>query len=466
MNNSKLINVLTSFSAQEWKSFRLFVASPYFNNRSILIKMLDYLWRIHPEFREDKLKKEILFNHLFPYEKYDDKKLRYEISYLFKLLEKFLQINELEKDDSIQKQYLLKAYVNKKLSKQFQLYVKKVKKEIAELDTFHFSNYQYQHEIADLSDDNFINKNIRRYDRNIQDSADYLDLYYISKKLRYLCSMLDRQQVLNMPYLLRGMQSLETLLLDEFYSERADIKIFYDVFKILRKPKEDSLYENLVLELKNYQAQLTKSDLQVVYRLLINHSARMIRAGKEAYVENTLELYINGLDQGLFLQGGYLSPWTFKNIVSLGLRLNRYEWAEEFIQYNQEILNPKFQKDVVSFNLADLTFHQKNYEKTLYHLKQLNYTDIYFNLNGRVLLLKVYFHLEEEKALSSLLKSFTLYLRRNKTIAVNTRQSYLNFCSFLKRTIKKSKTRKTDLKEEISATKLLIDRKWLLGINE
>ena len=50
-------------------------------------------------------------------------------------------------------------------------------------------------------------------------------------------------------------------------------------------------------------------------------------------------------------------------------------------------------------------------------LLKVEFNDVYYHLDSKSLLMKVYFELDEYDAFSSLVDAFKIYLRRNQTIS-------------------------------------------------
>ena len=80
------------------------------------------------------------------------------------------------------------------------------------------------------------------------------------------------------------------------------------------------------------------------------------------------------------------------------------------------------------------------------------------------MLLRIYFETNEGEALFALIASFSIYLRRNKKIAKDVRESYLNFASILGRIVRATKDKYPSITEKINNTKQLANRNWLLEI--
>ena len=82
------------------------------------------------------------------------------------------------------------------------------------------------------------------------------------------------------------------------------------------------------------------------------------------------------------------------------------------------------------------------------------------------MLIKIYYEIDEEEALLSLIASFTIYLKRNKKIASNIINTYLNFTSLTYQIIKAKPNKLPAILEKIKTIEPLTDRRWLISIGE
>ena len=96
-------------------------------------------------------------------------------------------------------------------------------------------------------------------------------------------------------------------------------------------------------------------------------------------------------------------------------------------------------------------------------LQEVNLKEVLFNLDARRLLARIYYQLEEIYSLDSLIESSKIYLHRQKDIGYQ-KEMYSNFFKFLEKLLKlnNSNEEKQKLHEEISETKLVAERDWLL----
>jgi len=65
MKDSKLISLFSTFEKKEWRRFREFLESPYFNKRKDIVKLYQYIASLAPDFPEAKLNNAFVFKKYF-----------------------------------------------------------------------------------------------------------------------------------------------------------------------------------------------------------------------------------------------------------------------------------------------------------------------------------------------------------------------------------------------------------------
>ncbi|MEM6317653.1 MAG: hypothetical protein AAF960_08280, partial [Bacteroidota bacterium] len=124
----------------------------------------------------------------------------------------------------------------------------------------------------------------------------------------------------------------------------------------------------------------------------------------------------------------------------------------------------EFRENAVTYNTATLYFYQKKYDKVIQLLNQVEYEDLAYNLNSKLMLIAVYYETDEIEPLYSLFESFRVYLNRKKEITQDHKKFYTNFIKFTKKLTKviPGDKRVIDkLKSEIGETKGIANLKWL-----
>jgi len=467
MTDSKLIFLLKTFKKSEWRRFREFLASPYFNKRTDLIAFFAYIASVAPDFSEKKLAKEIIYKKLYPKQDYDDKTMRYLMNYTLKAAEEFLGQQKME-SKALRNNYILEELVDRELEKHSKRYFEKIAKNQDQVKERSSEFYYAKFRLADTANKQFNNQILRKDDANLAHAAANLDIFYFANKLKYSCEMLVRKKIFSTDYDLRFTNTIyEHLLSNEIVNEPL-IDIYCQVYSTLAKEDASENFEVLKKLIRDHHDLLPDFEKKNIYLYTINYCMRQIEhnINRIYYANESLDLYLKGIKEEFLFSNGYLSPWTFKNVVKMGFNLKKYDWTEQFIQDYYTKLAPEFQEDALHYNLADLFYRKKNYQESQYHLQLVEYSDIFYGIDSKAMLLKIYYENEEIESLFSLIASFSIYLRRNKKISTNFRDTYLNFTMLLQQVVRATRGKIPKVIDNINSTELLTNRNWLLKICE
>ena len=124
------------------------------------------------------------------------------------------------------------------------------------------------------------------------------------------------------------------------------------------------------------------------------------------------------------------------------------------------------EQNALNYNLANLYFHKKEYDKVIELLREVEYKNIVYSVGSKILLICTYYELNEDMALDSLTDSFRIFLRRNQLISKESKQRCMNMVRFTKKlaTIPPfDKTAVEKLKTQIENCKALISKKMVVG---
>ena len=467
MTRSKLIFLLETFKKTEWRRFKEFLASPYFNKRMDLIAFFDYIAAVYPNFSDKKIAKAVVFKKLYPNQPYDDKQMRYLMNYTLKAAEEFLGQQRID-NLSLKDNYILEALVDRKLEKHSKRYFEKIADDQEGIQEKSINYYYAKYKLADTANKHFNNQDLRKdnLNLNLKLAAENLDLFYFYYKLKYSCEMLNRQKVFSTKYDLAFTNLLYEYLDKKDVQEEPLIAIYFQIFTLLTKEDAVENFENLKRLIQKHNQVIPSIEKQHIYSYAINYCGRQIKFNNRInyYANQCLNLYLEGIQQEFFFINGYLSPWNFKNVVKLAVNLKKYDWTATFIQEYYKKLAPEFQEDALHFNLADLAYRRQNYKDAQYHLLLVEYSDVFYTVGAKTMLLKIYYENDEQEPLFSLIASFSIYLRRNKKISNAFRETYLNFTMLLHQIIRARKDKIPLIVEKIKQTESLTSRNWLLQI--
>lgn len=462
MENSKLVELFRSLDPVEVQQLREFVASPYFNKNEDLVKLVNYLSEARLEDSLYKVNKEYVFGLLFPEIPFDKKRLGYLMNYALKLAERYLAIRRFEEKDSFAQAYTLKEFEKRKLNKHYNFLHKKIGSEINEKKLRPADTFYLKLELSRIEADYFHSQQIRKGDSTIEAVSASLDDYYFFLKLKYGCEMLNRQALLTKEYDLGFVEKVREHLNNK-ENLHPFIDLYLQIFSLLSTKKE-SYFENIMNLLDIHTGRLENHELRDVYLYSINFSLRKLRTNPKVYIDKALELYTKGIESKVLFDEEALSPFTFANVVKLALTKGKFDWIEKFIYDQNENIIPKFREDALHYSLADLHYHKKDYPQVFIHINQLQYSDMYYQLGARMIMMKTYYESDEGDALVSLIASFLQFLRRNGQIATNIKKSYSNFCMVMNKILRHDERKREAIKEQIQSLQPLAERGWLLNI--
>ncbi len=461
MEKSKLIALLKSLNSRELRELKDFVASPFFNKNKELLNFYLYLKKQAPKFAARHIDRRKAFAQLYPDRPFDEKQMHYLMSFLLKLAEQYLGWQHYTKQ-LIQPQCdILSELSDRKLDKHYHFVLTTTQKKLMAAPQKDVAWYQQQYSLADISYQQFLRKNVRRYDTSLQQAADQLDEYYLLNKLKYSCEMLSQQKAIAVHYHQPLVKQLIAYL-NQHPSPKPLIAIYYHLLQLQLHADETHYFDALKSLIYQHADHIQPQELAGIYIHAANYCVQKIRAGHTHFGDETLALYVDGIEREALFEKGFLNPWIYKNVVKLGLSLRRYDWTETFIHQYTPMLEAEFRADALHYNLAELCYYRRQYDAALEHIHQVQYSDIHYNLGARKLFLKIYYEQGAEEALLSQLAAFNIFLKRNKLIPTNVKAPYKHFNQLLADLMKRNKRSMVGLADKIQNTNPLTDRPWLM----
>ena len=112
MYNSRLITILRHIDKREYRKINDLVNSPYFNKNQDVVQLYEYLRKLAPAFKPEKLIKEDVFKKAFPNQKITPARQNKLMFRLRELLEAHLAIQYADKNPHLIANFLSKQYAN------------------------------------------------------------------------------------------------------------------------------------------------------------------------------------------------------------------------------------------------------------------------------------------------------------------------------------------------------------------
>ena len=459
MEKSKLLDLLSTFSNQEWRDFRDMIRSPYFNRNEDIIRLGDWLGTNIGR----PLERNAVFKAALPGTRYQEAQMNHIMSDLLKLGEQFVGMAYLEKNSFWSDYFSLHALSERGLDKHYRHLFEKKQHALSVASNLGSRHYWERYWLNDLESNRLSQELGGKHNTFVQLASDSLDNFYLAEKLRLACFMLTSERLLAVPYQIRMAEEAADYLSRHPLPEQAPaVKAYFLVFQLLHTQDAHAAFEQLRDALPALQSQLSHIETEEIYQYIINYCNLQIMQLQEKYLPEAFNLYVQGIESGVMIKNGQLSPWHFKNMIKLALRLKKYDWTEQFIQSHAHLLPADLREDAFHFNLAELYYYTGQNDKAQWHLNQVESSDISYNLGAKIMLAKIYYETDAFDALESLLHAFVIYLRRSRSLSEEIRRTYLNFASLLQRLMQARPDQHAALRTKIESTKLLAAKTWLL----
>jgi anaerobic selenocysteine-containing dehydrogenase len=95
---------------------------------------------------------------------------------------------------------IIDSYKKLKLNKHYQYTLEKTQQQLQQIPFKEIEQYWYLHKLIETDANRFESRNQRTTRNSIMPVIESLDIFYITKKLRYLCEAANRNDVLNIGY--------------------------------------------------------------------------------------------------------------------------------------------------------------------------------------------------------------------------------------------------------------------------
>jgi hypothetical protein len=146
--------------------------------------------------------------------------------------------------------------------------------------------------------------------------------------------------------------------------------------------------------------------------------------------------------------------------------MKKTAWAQNFIKNYSNKINPVNRANASNLSYAAIAFENKEYDRSLNYLMKVNYEDLLYKLEIKVLAIKINYELKHYDTVLDIIDSYR-HLLVKKYIHGHFYQINMNFIKFMKRLVTLSGTSPKNgntesLIKEILTTKELVSRDWLI----
>jgi len=471
MKDRKIFSALSGLNIYELNSFGKYVRSPYFNVNQQIISYFEILDKHIKSDKTEELSNEYIWKLVFVGENFNNQKLLKLNSDLVKLLEDFIAQKEFDNMVSLRSNLKIAGANKRNLIKLYNGILGEIERlgklEMNQSAEYYLTKYQIEKNIFSLKTENE-KKNEKfeiKSELNINKISDNLDYFYIAEKLRHFCTLLSWKKMYQLDIEMKNMDFILQLSNTQPYSSIPPVSLYYKMYLTYVEGENVNNYFELRDLIKKFIHLFPPDEQRDIYSTAISYCINKVNKGDLDFQKETFIIYKETIDNNLVLTDKLISQTTFRNIVFFALRVEEYNWAENFILEYAQFVDEKYRENAVEFSLARLEFYRKNFGKVLEHLYKVSYEDVWYNINAKTLQIASYYELDEYDALESLLQAFKMYIKREKSLSIDRKEHYIHLIKFTNALMKinpKEQSKVIKLKEDIISTKGVVSKPWLI----
>jgi hypothetical protein len=462
----KTIKLIATFSKKDFSEFEKFINSPFFNERTSLIKIYVFLKDLIISESREEINIELIHNKVFPEKPYDELKTRKRLSSLNKLIERyFAQVNQ-QQYYSPERLYTLKEINKRGLSDVFAANMSDFRKGMTE-DIF--SDIACQMDYIKL-----LYEEYRMY-KGIQDTPSALKTFKEIENLSNLINVF--LYYLNTSVLLirkfREIKfTIDTEKIHKFISENKahtdsykHLKLLSEFINMLEEDKIESIHSISDFILKNHN-KIFYGITDFVFNLLLEYLVFKYNTGFEID-RNVYNKLIESMDKSGFIERSkIIPPMNFIAITILCTDAKENDYAGKFIKKYVSKLDEKLRINIYNSSKAILKYSEKDYDEAIELLEKNDSSESTLHIFSKVLLIQCFYEKNELKRAYMVSDALKRYLYRNKDMQELTKSAVLNYIHYVQRfiSIKKNLFKKSDdILDKIYEEKVSIRKEWLIS---
>ena len=403
-----------------------------------------------------------LFFSTFTATKYNDKQLRNAMYNLNKYIEKVVSIRFVQNDASINNYILMNHCFQFNLTKEYNAYLSKLKQQSNISDT---NNLLYSYLSQKIHVDYLEEKKRQFIQEELIKKDKLLDAFYFKEKLWNLFEIQVYKNIYHFDYTPTLSSYLPDLDVSDFNFAQNSLQ-FLKLLLLMYEDFENDEHFYLAFNLlKDTHNSISKKDLRLYYVAIINYAIRKFNTGRKQFRKELFNIYKLQIKHDIILnEKNLIEPYAYKNIITIGLQNKEFTWTKKFIEDYVYYLPKEEKENAFQYNMANYYYFTSNFKKCLQLLQTVLFTDVYYNLDARSIILKIYFEEKEWNLLNDHGFAFRAFILRQKDISEHHKKGYLNL---IKWTNKLSNTffdrkKKLTITERISKEKNIRELKWLM----
>lgn len=457
MKNTKLINLLNTFSPAEIKKFRDFTASPYFNKNKNVIRLCDEVIKFYPGFLSDKLNEEYLYSRIFGNEKYDYFRLKNIISDLYNLGLEFLKQQSNVYTSFSPDFNMITQLRSRKLwkyhTKFVESYIEKFRKTEIK-DGFYLYNEYLLTTEKQLS--NVLKKPTSI--EIIQEEFNSFHDYTLLNILKFYALMLHISKENRAGIVLKMFDEVYSYINNETEFLNPTISI-YKYIILLSVTRDTNYYSILKKQYFEKFRSLNFEDAYYAHMYIFGYCMDKFNIEADRnFINECYDLFKHAYENNMVSLGVLLYP-DFINYVKVFMRNGDKKLSHEFMKRYKHNLPEEQAENCINFCNALILHREGDFKKSLALLLKVNFPLVILKVQVKILQLQLNYELGYYEETREQAEYFRKSLVNEKGLSDDYKSSILGFIQQVLKLIGlKEISDKTAQKEALSEFKRIIDK--------
>ncbi len=468
MHDSKLIKLLRTLDQKTHIRLYKFAQSPYFNTSEAITRLVNYFIKkkCAPIYENNtKLQERVIFKFVYPKTSYSDQKMRTLKNKTLELVEQFIVIDKVVNDANYHEKSLLTHLSRYQLNTHYE---QKRKEAQNRLDALPYSQntFDQQLEINHIHNNHLSTQAVRGEQVSFEGLLADLDNYYLLSRLKYIYHSINRIFVVNVDFDRTLAEDILNRVGNSNIYQIPIVSLYHNMLYCILHTEKEETFADFLEKLKNYADQISKNELNRFYQSAENYCVYHLVRGANQYYVSLFDLYNMAIDNQLLYRQGKIRPANIKNIVTVGLRLEKFDWVAQFLANHRLLIDSTEPEAVYNYNMANLHFYTQDYDKTIDLLNNETYKiDRFFNMDSRILRIKIYYETQEVYLLQREVDNLYMFNYRANQIASTHQEGIGNFIALVKDLMNLppyiKDAQKKKLQTKLESYTHLYERPWL-----
>ena len=438
MIKSTAIEIIKTFSKEDFKSFEDLAESPYFNKNTNLVKLVKYLRKISPDFNEESMRKEFVWESIFAGRKFSYGVMKNLIYELNKLAEKYLVLEDNENEKYSEGYKLLRQLKQRALNGQFEKKMKIFKQLVSKsklklgtsYNSYLFDDLEqvYFQRFQPNKNKNITAKNSNKYLLSFFFSTFFYTNYNFLITSKIYSNLSPEYKLIDQVIDLFEKSEYEKDIISKIY--------FYAIYITLHPESEDKFYElkKLFRENVNLLNRRTSYNLGAI---IFSFCKVHINKNENKFLKEQFDLIDFILKNKVYtiLEKDYFDPNLYVMIIEISLKLNKVNWCEQFINSFKDRLNPVNKENHIALGKIFILRYKKDYNSAFGLLSEFIPHNIQEKIYMKKIELKMFYETGDFDRVLSLIKSNKEFINYDRTLSEYISKPLNSFLIYLKKLV-------------------------------